>query len=101
MLGGAGSFMVLMSSGEPSASGALARDDTDIQSGSGDEVMIATKLFVPTRRRQPIARPRLYVQLGNALKTSLTLVVAPAGWGKTTVIADWLAAVGVRAGWVS
>jgi LuxR family maltose regulon positive regulatory protein len=35
------------------------------------------------------------------LRSALTIVVAPAGWGKTTVIAEWLSEDQVRAGWVS
>ena len=68
--------------------------------GTG-EVVIATKLFVPTPREDPIVRPRLEGQLRGALSTLLTLVVAPAGWGKTTLIADWLHHDGRNAGWVS
>jgi LuxR family maltose regulon positive regulatory protein len=64
-------------------------------------VVIATKLFVPTRRRQPVPRPRLYAQLREAVKTTLTLVAAPAGWGKTTLIAGWMADEHVHAGWLS
>jgi LuxR family maltose regulon positive regulatory protein len=93
--------MVLMSSGEPRPLRRLDADDAAALVQSGDDVIIATKLFVPTRRKRPVARPRLYAELHGARDTALTLVVAPAGWGKTTVLAEWLAEERLPAGWVS
>ena len=54
--------------------------------------VLATKLFAPTRRPQLVARPRLLGQLATTLEAGhrLTLVSAPAGFGKTTVLGDWL-----------
>lgn len=54
--------------------------------------MLATKLFTPTPRRQLVARPRLVEQLDSSLDAShrLTVVSAPAGFGKTTLLSDWL-----------
>src|SRR5664279_2775630 len=65
------------------------------------EVVIATKFFVPNQREAPVARHRLHEQLHDALDTLLTLVVAPAGWGKSTLIAHWLHQDNLTAGWVS
>ena len=53
--------------------------------------MIATKLFVPRPRRGLVARPRLSERLRRGAESRLTLVSAPAGFGKTTLLADWLA----------
>ena len=60
--------------------------------------MLATKLFAPSRRTQAVARTRLAEQLDATLDPShrLTLVSAPAGFGKTTALSDWLAQVWVR-----
>jgi LuxR family maltose regulon positive regulatory protein len=66
-----------------------------------DQVVIATKLYAPTFRDEPIERSRLEQQLRAGTRTLLTLVVAPAGWGKTSLLADWLHRNGVAAGWVS
>ncbi|HEY2298356.1 MAG TPA: LuxR C-terminal-related transcriptional regulator [Jatrophihabitans sp.] len=66
-----------------------------------DDVVIATKLFVPTPSVEPVLRPRLQAQLQDAATRLLTLVVAPAGWGKSTLIADWLHHRHVGTGWVS
>jgi LuxR family maltose regulon positive regulatory protein len=70
--------------------------------------VLATKLFAPTRRPQLVARPRLLGQLATTLEAGhrLTLVSAPAGFGKTTVLGDWLAHLAahqphIRAGWLS
>ena len=65
------------------------------------EVVIATKLFAPSLRHEPVARPRLHARLRDGLSLPLTLVVAPAGWGKSTLISEWLRQDGIMAGWVS
>ena len=55
--------------------------------------VLATKLLPPARRTQLVARPRLAGQLDTTIDEGhrLTLVSAPAGFGKTTVLGDWLA----------
>ncbi len=70
--------------------------------------VLATKLFAPARRPQLVARPRLTGQLDTTLDAGhrLTLVSAPAGFGKTTVLSDWLAHLAqrqphTRVGWLS
>jgi LuxR family maltose regulon positive regulatory protein len=65
------------------------------------EVVIATKLFRPSLRQQSVERKRLHDVLRQGCTLPLTLVVAPAGWGKSTIVADWLARDAVTAGWVS
>jgi len=52
--------------------------------------VIATKLYVPKLRRGLVARPRLLERLGRGTESRLTLVSAPAGFGKTTLLAEWL-----------
>ena len=69
---------------------------------AGDsEVVIATKLFRPSPRQQTVERTRLHDLLRQGLTRPLTLVVAPAGWGKSTLVAEWLRQDRVTAGWVS
>lgn len=55
--------------------------------------VLATKLFAPARRSQIIARARLSERLDTTLEVGhrLTLVSAPAGFGKTTGLSDWIA----------
>ena len=52
--------------------------------------MIATKLYVPQLRRPLVARPRLSERLHRGAQSRLTLLSAPAGFGKTTLLAEWL-----------
>ena len=61
-----------------------------------------TKLNPPLLRVRAIARPHLLQRLDAALDTPLTLVAAPAGYGKTTLLAGWLfAAQRARFAWLS
>ncbi|MGY1806951.1 LuxR C-terminal-related transcriptional regulator [Blastococcus sp. SYSU D00669] len=63
--------------------------------------LLTTKLHVPRRRRGAVARPRLTERLRRGAEGPLTLVSAPAGFGKSTVLTEWLAADGRTAAWVS
>ena len=53
--------------------------------------LISTKLFVPPPRPTLVPRPRLVERLSQGLTHPLTLVSAPAGFGKTTLISEWRA----------
>jgi LuxR family maltose regulon positive regulatory protein len=53
--------------------------------------LLETKLYVPSPRRRMVPRPRLMERLDRGAATGLTLVSAPAGFGKTTLVAEWLA----------
>ena len=53
--------------------------------------LLETKLTAPKPRRHLVARPRLRERLDRSAESKLTLVSAPAGFGKTTLLADWLA----------
>jgi LuxR family maltose regulon positive regulatory protein len=54
--------------------------------------ILATKLFIPPPRPKVVPRPRLLERLNEGLHRKLTLISAPAGFGKTTVVSEWLAA---------
>jgi LuxR family maltose regulon positive regulatory protein len=51
--------------------------------------LLRAKLLVPTLPSTAVARSRLSDRLGAAPDARLTTVVAPAGWGKTTLLAGW------------
>jgi LuxR family maltose regulon positive regulatory protein len=51
--------------------------------------IVSTKLFIPQPRPELIHRPRLFTQLNQGLTRKLTLISAPAGFGKITLVADW------------
>jgi LuxR family transcriptional regulator, maltose regulon positive regulatory protein len=55
--------------------------------------LLETKLYVPRPRRELVSRPRLSERLGRGSASKLTLISAPAGFGKTMLLAEWLAAV--------
>src|SRR3974377_566299 len=63
----------------------------DIREQTQPDVIVATKLQVPRSPRKPVAREALVRALANA-ESRLTLVAAPAGWGKTTAFATWYGA---------
>jgi LuxR family maltose regulon positive regulatory protein len=66
--------------------------------------LLETKLYVPRRRRGLVARPRLRQRLDRGVESKLTLVSAPAGFGKTTLLAQWLGDADAevrRAAWLS
>jgi LuxR family transcriptional regulator, maltose regulon positive regulatory protein len=53
--------------------------------------LVETKLYIPRSRRNLVTRPRLSQCLSRGLESRLTLISAPAGFGKTTLLAEWLA----------
>ncbi len=66
--------------------------------------LLATKFYVPVALGHLISRPRLTALLDESLKRPFTLVSAPAGFGKTTLLSTWsqsLPASSPRVAWVS
>jgi len=77
--------------------------------------LLRTKLFVPLAhglarsdpstgvRARLVSRPRLVEQLSRGLRSGckLSLISAPAGFGKTTLVGTWLSESRCRAGWIS
>lgn len=63
--------------------------------------VLATKLHIPTSRATYIQRDRLLKRLDTGLDHKLTLVSAPAGFGKTTIITSWLSTYDVSVAWLS
>jgi len=63
--------------------------------------LLATKLFIPVPRVRRVVRDRLLERLEAGKHRPLTLVAAPAGAGKTTLISEWLAACPRPAAWLS
>ena len=58
----------------------------------GPAVLLETKFYVPRSRRDLVPRPRLAERLDRGSALKLVLVSAPAGFGKTTLLTEWLAA---------
>jgi len=53
--------------------------------------MLSTKFFTPRLRPRQVSRTRLVERVEHGVETKLTLISAPAGYGKTTLLAEWLA----------
>jgi LuxR family maltose regulon positive regulatory protein len=64
---------------------------TVAEAGVPHDPLVMTKLTPPPARPALVPRPRLTDRLAAGLQRKLTLIAAPAGYGKTTLVADWLA----------
>ena len=63
--------------------------------------VLVTKLFVPLPRPGLVPRPRLVELLSAGLLSRLTVVCAPAGFGKSTLVSDWASASERPVAWIS
>ena len=65
--------------------------------------ILATKLYAPPPRPQRITRPRLIEKLSEGLISGrkLTLISAPAGFGKTILVVEWITSCGRPTAWLS
>ena len=63
--------------------------------------LLETKFYAPPPPHHLVARARLLSKLNAGRKGKLTLVAAPAGFGKTTLVAAWLQQTGVAVAWLS
>ena len=65
--------------------------------------LVTTKLNAPSLRKGLVERPRLGERMRRGTESKLTLISAPAGFGKTTLLAEWLAGSGggQRVAWLS
>lgn len=64
-------------------------------------LILSSKLQKPPLRPERVQRPRLITQLNNGLHRKLTLISAPAGFGKTTITRSWLAESEHPVAWLS
>jgi ATP/maltotriose-dependent transcriptional regulator MalT len=63
--------------------------------------ILATKLYIPAPRPKVVLRPRLIERLKEGLHRKLTLISAPAGFGKTTLVSEWVAGCQRPVAWLS
>src|SRR4051794_22445762 len=75
----------------------------DVAEGAERAVLLATKLHVPPIGGEIVQRETLLDALSAGRRRKLTLLSAPAGWGKTTLLAQWAMSAGedLRFGWLS
>ncbi|RLP53214.1 MAG: hypothetical protein D6160_17040 [Ketobacter sp.] len=64
-------------------------------------MLLKTKLFAPPLRQNAVPRVRLLELLGAPAQGELTLIHAPAGYGKTTLALQWLQSIGQPYVWLS
>ena len=83
--------------------GSAGRSDNGVGEGAERAVLLETKLHVPTMAGQLVQRTALLDALSAGRRRKLTLLSAPVGWGKTTLLAQWALGAGEdqRFGWVS
>lgn len=63
--------------------------------------ILATKLYIPLPRPKVVSRPRLIERLNKGPHRKMTLITAPAGYGKTTMLSEWIAQSEGCVTWVS
>ena len=63
--------------------------------------LLATRLHMPRPRTDLVSRPHLVERLQQGMTCTLTLISAPAGFGKTTLLAQWLSQSAIPAAWLS
>jgi LuxR family maltose regulon positive regulatory protein len=64
-------------------------------------LILTTKLYIPRPQPNLVHRPRLIERLNEGLMRKLTLVSAPAGFGKTTLLGEWVRSCGRPVAWIS
>ncbi len=63
--------------------------------------ILTTKLYIPAPQPDVVSRTRLVERLNEGLHRKVTLVSAAAGFGKTTLVSDWVAGCGRPVAWLS
>ncbi len=89
-------------SGIAAASGTARADmASPARSSVLNDPLLATKLHIPRPPSQLVRRSHLIERLQQTVERQLTLVAAPAGFGKTTLLSTWLQEAPVSTAWVS
>jgi len=63
--------------------------------------LLRTKLYIPQLPSNHVARPHLIQKINQGQKSKLTLVAAPAGFGKTSLLSEWVHQSEQRVAWLS
>jgi LuxR family transcriptional regulator, maltose regulon positive regulatory protein len=71
------------------------------QLGASGSPLLRAKLRAPAKPPHYVRRPRLLERIGEAVSVPLTVIAAPAGAGKTSLLAGWAAESGVPVAWYS
>jgi LuxR family maltose regulon positive regulatory protein len=86
----------------------MSKESPGLKSGAKEKLsleqsshLLRTKFYVPTVRSNCVPRQRLNDLLNDSLNKTLTLISAPAGYGKTTLVSTWLKETGQSSAWLS
>lgn len=63
--------------------------------------LLATKLFAPPVRADAVGRAQLVARLGQGVRHGHALISAPAGFGKSTLVTQWIASTAMPVAWLS
>ncbi|WP_167815197.1 LuxR C-terminal-related transcriptional regulator [Sporolactobacillus shoreae] len=63
--------------------------------------ILVTKCHIPKIKTETLLRPRLAALLDQGIQRNLTFISAPAGYGKSTLLAEWTYRLDHRPGWLS
>jgi LuxR family maltose regulon positive regulatory protein len=75
--------------------------ESQIQQKDSPDIILATKLYIPLPRSKIVHRSRLTKRIDKGLHGNLTLISAPAGFGKTTLVSEWITGCERPAAWLS
>ena len=73
----------------------------DTEGRRSEQALLVTKLARPSVGAELVPRPRLVNQLQIGIQRPLTLIAAPAGFGKTILLATWFEQAPLQSGWLS
>jgi LuxR family maltose regulon positive regulatory protein len=83
----------------------VAKGTSPAENSSGgvalEDRLLVTKLYAPSTRTNLVRRSRLTKRLDEGIKGKLTLVCAPAGFGKSTLLSEWVLGSKLPVGWLS
>ena len=85
----------------PTLRGGQAARGAESADGTAHYIIRRAKLLRPRTGSGIVARPRLIDRLNGALEFPLILVLGPAGFGKTTLLCEWLASSPLPSAWLS
>lgn len=63
--------------------------------------MLLTKFFLPESRADRVLHPRLLDRLNHNRECRLVIVSAPAGFGKTTLVSEWVHSARLQTAWAA
>lgn len=95
-------FLLTTTCAEPSATTQRISTQSFNEPTQQDDPFLEAKLRIPSAPLHVLPRPQLLTRLQNALVRPLTVISAPAGSGKSTLVSSWLAQQkAIRAGWIT